>query len=187
MIIAIHFLIPLGSTFCVLIMLNICEAKIRIFLDFGIFFYRPIKARGLRVGSAAAGGWGAGESGRRRTARTRKTAPRRGGAHARRPPQHRAEGAGRGRPSTATRTSRGDGDRGGPSAAARARGLGAAAVWGPARGDVSRGTSLQRAHFQYVTAHRNCLGYCKRTEITPAILCWGRCYAVTSVNTWLQM
>lgn len=65
----------------------------------------------------------AGAGGRRRqgkkaprAARTRETAPRRGGTHARRPPQHRAEGAGRGRPRTAARTSRGDGDRGGPPA-----------------------------------------------------------------------
>ena len=51
-----------------------------------------------------------------RAARTRETAPRRGGTRARRPPQHRGEAAGRGRPSTAARTSRGDGDRGGPPA-----------------------------------------------------------------------
>jgi len=53
-----------------------------------------------------------------RARRTRATAPRRGGTHAHRPPQHRAEGAGRGRPSTAARTSRGDGDRGGAPAGA---------------------------------------------------------------------
>ena len=87
-----------------------------------IFFNRPVQARGLRVGAAAAGGWGAGEGGRRRAARTREAAPRRGGTHARRPPQPRAEGAGRGRPSTAARTSRGDADRGGPPAAVRVRG-----------------------------------------------------------------
>ena len=64
---------------------------------------------------------------------------------------------------------------------------GGAAARGGVWGNVSRETSLQRAQFQYVTAHHIRLGYCKRTEIAPAILCWGHGYAVTDVNTWLQM
>ena len=103
-------------------MLNVCDAKIRNILDFGIFFYSTYQGAG----------------------------PARGGA-------------------------------------GRVWGLGAAAARGGVRGHVSRGTSLQRAQFQYVTPHRNCLGYCKRNEITPAILCWGHGYAITDVNTWLQM
>ena len=66
---AIHFLIPLGSIFCLLITLYVDDANIRIFSNIGIFFQacgvaRGV-ARGLRVGEAPAGGWGAWERGRR--------------------------------------------------------------------------------------------------------------------------
>lgn len=40
MIIAIHFLIPLGSTFCVLMMLTFYCAKIHIYLNMEDFFFK---------------------------------------------------------------------------------------------------------------------------------------------------
>ena len=147
------------------------------------FFYRPIKARGLRVGAAAAGGWGAGEGGRRR----------RGGGAGGWPREGAAGTAGgqslvRGRKPAAPTAPRARRPSAPPPRRRRPRAWkGAAAARGGVRGHVSRGTSLQRAHFQHVAAHHNRLGYCKRTEIAPAILCWGHGYAVTDVNTWLQM
>lgn len=85
MIIAIHFLIPLGSTFCVLMMLNVYDAKIRIFSDFGIFFHSTYSGAGpARWGGGR--GW-VGRAGRRAAAagrRRRGTAARGHRGHGRR-------------------------------------------------------------------------------------------------------
>ena len=71
MIIAIHFLTPLGSIFFVLMLLYVYEAKIQLFLIFGIFFSSEGHARG--------------ERGRRRRRRRRRgTAARGGHGHGRR-------------------------------------------------------------------------------------------------------
>ena len=80
---------PCGSIFCVLIMILFFDANIHIFSNMEDFFSRA----GVRVGmcggarwEAPAGGWGAGESGRRR---------RGGGAGGRRGEGSTGTGAGR--------------------------------------------------------------------------------------------
>ena len=104
-IIAIHFLILFGSIFCVLMMLNVCDAKIHIFSKFDKFFSKGGGARGvargMRVGAAAArGGRGhgrraepcAGEEAGRAHGPPRETAQR---AAAPPPPPACVEGSGR--------------------------------------------------------------------------------------------
>ena len=107
-IIAIHFLTPLGSIFCVLIMLNVCDAKILNILDFGNFFYSTyhgagparggggrgwVGRAGRRAGGGGRGGWGwAGGGGRGHGRRAEGCAGEEGGrAHG--PPRETAQRA----------------------------------------------------------------------------------------------
>ena len=83
-IIAIHFLIPLGSIFCVLMMLTFYCAKIHIFSKTGIFFHSTRTGAGPARGGGGRG-W-VGRAGRRAAAagrRRRGTAARGGRGHGR--------------------------------------------------------------------------------------------------------